>query len=76
MVQKYDFEYKVLYRLSFSTYLCKTLNKITNMSSYTELDELLLEDTVVVEEKKLVLFNDEVNSFDIETRLKVLLKTN
>lgn len=34
------------------------------MSSYTELDELLLEDTVVVEEKKLVLFNDEVNSFD------------
>jgi len=34
------------------------------MSTYTETEELLLEETVIVEEKKLVLFNDEVNSFD------------
>lgn len=34
------------------------------MSTYTELDELLLEETVTVEEKKLVIFNDEVNTFD------------
>ncbi len=34
------------------------------MSALTELDEILVEETVVVEEKKLILFNDEVNTFD------------
>jgi ATP-dependent Clp protease adaptor protein ClpS len=44
-------------------YICTTPKKEA-MSTYTETEELLLEETVVVEEKKLVLFNDEVNSFD------------
>jgi ATP-dependent Clp protease adaptor protein ClpS len=34
------------------------------MSNLTELEEILVEETVEVEEKKLVLFNDEVNTFD------------
>jgi ATP-dependent Clp protease adaptor protein ClpS len=34
------------------------------MSTLTEFDEILIEETVEVEEKKLVLFNDEVNTFD------------
>ncbi|MBX7051841.1 MAG: ATP-dependent Clp protease adaptor ClpS [Flavobacteriales bacterium] len=34
------------------------------MAPFTELEELVLEDVVTVEEKKLVLYNDEVNTFD------------
>jgi ATP-dependent Clp protease adaptor protein ClpS len=34
------------------------------MSTLTELEDVLVEQTVEVEEKKLVLFNDEVNTFD------------
>jgi ATP-dependent Clp protease adaptor protein ClpS len=34
------------------------------MSTLTEFEEVLVEETVEVEEKKLVLFNDEVNTFD------------
>lgn len=34
------------------------------MSSYTETEEILLTDEVVVEEQKIVLFNDDFNTFD------------
>lgn len=34
------------------------------MSTLTELEDVLVEQTVEVEEKKLILFNDEVNTFD------------
>lgn len=34
------------------------------MSTLTEFDEIMIEETVEVEEKKLILFNDEVNTFD------------
>ncbi len=34
------------------------------MSYDTELEELLLEETVSVEEKNLVIYNDEVNTFE------------
>jgi ATP-dependent Clp protease adaptor protein ClpS len=38
--------------------------KKIKMANYTELEEVLLEDTITVEEKKLVIFNDDVNTFD------------
>ncbi|MFM9986654.1 MAG: ATP-dependent Clp protease adaptor ClpS [Flavobacteriales bacterium] len=34
------------------------------MSTYTQEDELLLEDVVTVEESRLVIYNDDVNTFD------------
>ncbi len=34
------------------------------MSPFTELDEVLLEETLAAEGNKLVLFNDDVHSFD------------
>jgi ATP-dependent Clp protease adaptor protein ClpS len=34
------------------------------MAPFTETEELLLEEVVTVDEKKLVLYNDEVNTFD------------
>lgn len=34
------------------------------MSNYTELEEVLLVDTVAVEEKNLVIYNDDVNTFE------------
>ncbi|MBL0315901.1 MAG: ATP-dependent Clp protease adaptor ClpS [Flavobacteriales bacterium] len=34
------------------------------MAPFTELEELVLEEVVTVDEKKLVLYNDEVNTFD------------
>lgn len=33
-------------------------------NNHTETDELLLEDVETTESKKLILFNDEVNTFD------------
>ncbi len=34
------------------------------MSPFTELDEVLLEETLAAEGNRLVLFNDDVHSFD------------
>jgi len=55
------FAWKIL-GLSLSLRASKKICKV--MSYSTELEELLLEETVTVEEKKLVIFNDEVNTFD------------
>jgi ATP-dependent Clp protease adaptor protein ClpS len=34
------------------------------MSTYTETEEIVLTDDVLVDEQKIVLFNDDVNTFD------------
>ncbi|MEN9638859.1 MAG: hypothetical protein RLZZ262_727 [Bacteroidota bacterium] len=43
------------------------------MSSYTETEEILLTEEVVVDEQKIVLFNDDFNTFDfvIESLMNV-----
>ncbi len=43
------------------------------MSTHTEQEELLLEDVLTAEENNLVIFNDEVNTFDfvIETLMNI-----
>ena len=34
------------------------------MSTYTETEEIILTEDVLVDEQKIVLFNDDVNTFD------------
>ena len=34
------------------------------MSTYTETEEIVLTEEVLVDEQKIVLFNDDVNTFD------------
>ena len=43
------------------------------MSTFTELEEVLLEETDVADGRKLILFNDDVHSFDfvIEALIEV-----
>lgn len=43
------------------------------MSSYTETEEIILTEEVVVDEQKIVLFNDDFNTFDfvIESLMNV-----
>ena len=44
-----------------------------HMSTFTELEEVLLEETDVADGRKLILFNDDVHSFDfvIEALIEV-----